>query len=189
MITDVVISARRRVDLPFKIMAEGRYTVTGELVSACTQMRHGHRSSTPAPADQALRSVKAQGAHLPSGARLLCYVILVIVAAPGAGSMPAPTGGGTHPVNLPAKRIPADIRSLCRAYTAEAVRSLAAIMRQADAPPGARIQAIAVLLDRGWGRAPQSHVGEDGNDIRVTIRKIVEGGDEVDEGLQHQARR
>jgi hypothetical protein len=33
------------------------------------------------------------------------------------------------------------------------VRSLAAIMRQADAPPGARIQAIiAILLDRGWGK-------------------------------------
>jgi hypothetical protein len=127
---------------------------------------------------------------LGEDARLLCYVILVIVAAPGAGAMPAPTGGGTQPVKpLPAKRIPADIRSLCRAYTAEAVRSLAAIMRQVDAPPGARIQAIAVLLDRGWGRAPQSHVGEDGNDIRVTIRKIVEGGDEGDEGLQHQARR
>ena len=32
--------------------------------------------------------------------------------------MPARTGGGTHPVNpLPAKRIPAQIRSLCRAYT------------------------------------------------------------------------
>src|SRR4249919_3433171 len=36
---------------------------------------------------------------------------------------------------LPAKRIPAHIRSLCRAYTDEAVRSLAAIMRNADAPP------------------------------------------------------
>ena len=70
--------------------------------------------------------------------------------------MPAPTGGGTHPVNpLPAKRIPAQIRSLCRAYTGEAVRSLAAIMRQADAPPSARIQAIAILLDRGWGKPAQ----------------------------------
>jgi hypothetical protein len=51
-------------------------------------------------------------------------------------------------------------------------------MRQADAPPGARIQAIAVLLDRGWGRAPQPHVGEDGNDIRIIIRQIVEGDGE-----------
>jgi hypothetical protein len=61
---------------------------------------------------------------------------------------------------------------LCRAYTDEAVRSLAAIMRQADAPPGARIQAIAILLDRGWGKPAQPHTGEDG-DVRVTIRNIT----------------
>jgi hypothetical protein len=48
-------------------------------------------------------------------------------------------------------------------------------MRQAAAPPRARIQAIAILLDRGWGKAPQPHTGEDDKDIRVTIRTIVEG--------------
>jgi hypothetical protein len=64
---------------------------------------------------------------------------------------------------------------LCRAYTDEAVRSLAAIMRQADAPPRARIQAIAILLDRGWGKPQQTHTGEDDKDIRATIRNIVEG--------------
>jgi hypothetical protein len=85
---------------------------------------------------------------------------------------------GTDPVNpLPAKRKPAQIRSLCRAYTGEAVRSLAAIMRQADAPPSARIQAIAILLDRGWGKPAQLHTGEDDKDIRVTIRNIVESRD------------
>jgi len=67
---------------------------------------------------------------------------------------------------------------LCRAYTDEAVRSLAAIMRQADAPPRARIQAIAILLDRGWGKPAQPHAGEDGKDIRVTVRTMVEGGGE-----------
>ena len=64
---------------------------------------------------------------------------------------------------------------LCRAYTDEAVRSLAAIMRHADAPPRARIQAAVILLDRGWGKPPQPHAGEDGKDIRVTIRKIHRG--------------
>ena len=44
----------------------------------------------------------------------------------------------------------------------------ACIMRQADAPPSARIQAIAILLDRGWGKAVQPIAGEDGNDIRFT---------------------
>jgi hypothetical protein len=27
----------------------------------------------------------------------------------------------------------------------------------------------------GWGKAPQPHTGEDGKDIRITIRQIVEG--------------
>ncbi|MGV7219726.1 sulfatase-like hydrolase/transferase [Bradyrhizobium sp. UFLA05-112] len=56
------------------------------------------------------------------------------------------TGRGYPPRKALARRaIPPDIRSLCRAYTGEAVRSLAAIMRHADAPPNARIQAIAKL--------------------------------------------
>jgi hypothetical protein len=31
------------------------------------------------------------------------------------------------------------------------------------------------LLDRGWGRAPQPHTGEDDKDVRITIRHITEG--------------
>jgi len=50
--------------------------------------------------------------------------------------------------------------------------TIAGIMRQADAP--GRIQAIAILLDRGWGKPSQPHTGEDG-DIRVTLRTITEG--------------
>ncbi|WP_283817289.1 hypothetical protein [Bradyrhizobium lablabi] len=38
------------------------------------------------------------------------------------------------------------------------------------------MSAASILLDRGWGRAPQSHDGEDGGDLRITIRQIVEGG-------------
>ena len=48
-------------------------------------------------------------------------------------------------------------------------------MRQADAPPRARLQAINILLDRGWGKPAQPHTGEDDKDIRVTIRNITEG--------------
>ena len=72
------------------------------------------------------------------------------------------------------KAIAADIRSLCRAYTAESIRHLAAIMRQQEFAPAARVAACIALLDRGWGRAPQAHTGKDGDDIRVTIRQIVE---------------
>jgi hypothetical protein len=42
----------------------------------------------------------------------------------------------------------------------------------------ARVAACVHLLDRGWGRPPQSHTGEDGkSDIRVVIRHIVDGRD------------
>ena len=86
----------------------------------------------------------------------------------------APTGGGYVPRKpLPRKKIPADIRSLCRAYTDESVRHLAAIMRQPEFPPSARLQAIAILLDRGWGRAPQPHTGEDDKDIHITVRNLI----------------
>ena len=42
----------------------------------------------------------------------------------------------------------------------------------------ARVSAAGILLDRGWGRAPQPHAGEDGKDIHITIRKMLGGGDE-----------
>ena len=46
-------------------------------------------------------------------------------------------------------------------------------MRNADAPPRARLRAIDILLDRGWGKPPQAHADKDGKDVRVVIRKIV----------------
>jgi len=51
-------------------------------------------------------------------------------------------------------------------------------MRQPEHSDAARIQAANILLDRGWGRAPQARADEDRKDIRVTIRKIGKGGDE-----------
>ena len=78
---------------------------------------------------------------------------------------------------LARKTIPADIRSLCRAYTGEAVRSLAAIMRQVDAPPGARIQAISILMDRGWGKAVQMIGTEDSEPLTIVVRQILRPAD------------
>jgi hypothetical protein len=48
-------------------------------------------------------------------------------------------------------------------------------MRQREYSPAARVQAANILLDRGWGKAPQAHTGENGEgDIKVTIRHILE---------------
>jgi hypothetical protein len=46
-------------------------------------------------------------------------------------------------------------------------------MRQPEFPPSARLQAIAILLDRGWGRAPQPHTGEDDKEVRIVIRDVI----------------
>jgi len=40
----------------------------------------------------------------------------------------------------------------------------------------ARVAASVHILDRGWGKAPQAHTGEDGEGaIQVIIRHIIEG--------------
>lgn len=75
-------------------------------------------------------------------------------------------------------KMPADIRSLCRAYTPETVRIVAAIVRAEGTPPGERLRGIAMLWERGWGKPPTTHTGPDGEGaISVIIRHIVEGRD------------
>ena len=54
-------------------------------------------------------------------------------------------------------RPPADIQSLARAYTNEATRRIAAIMRDENQPGQTRLNACKMLLDRGWGRPPETH--------------------------------
>jgi len=72
-------------------------------------------------------------------------------------------------------KAPLDIRSLARQHTHAAIGSLARIAADGESE-AARVAACCALLDRGWGRAPQAHTGEDGEgDIRVTIRHIVQG--------------
>jgi hypothetical protein len=66
---------------------------------------------------------------------------------------------------------------LCRAYTEESIRHLAAIMRQQEYSPAARVQAATVLLNRGWGMPPQAHTGGDDEDVSVTVLQIVERRD------------
>jgi hypothetical protein len=53
-------------------------------------------------------------------------------------------------------RILANVQEAARQYTAEAMETLANIMRDAKAPPATRVAAANSLLDRGWGRAPAS---------------------------------
>jgi hypothetical protein len=74
-------------------------------------------------------------------------------------------------------RAPTDIRSLARSHTSLAIKILAGIAKDGT-NEGARVAAAVALLDRGWGKPAQMHTGEDGGDIRITIRKIFEHRDE-----------
>lgn len=64
---------------------------------------------------------------------------------------------------------PTDIRSLARGHTQNALKVLAGIMNQGDAPPAARVQAANALLDRGWGKAVQT---TDVNVHRVSAQEL-----------------
>jgi hypothetical protein len=68
----------------------------------------------------------------------------------------------------------ADIRSLARAQTALAIRTLTGVCSSKAAPAAARVSAASALLDRGWGRPQQTPSGEDGETIRVVLRTITE---------------
>lgn len=53
--------------------------------------------------------------------------------------------------------------------------TLAGVMRTSD-NHSARVAAAVHLLDRGWGKAPQTHTGADGEGaIQVTVRHLIEG--------------
>ena len=49
-----------------------------------------------------------------------------------------------------------EVRELARQHTDKAIATLADIMEDAKQPPAARVAAASALLDRGYGKAPQS---------------------------------
>jgi hypothetical protein len=52
-------------------------------------------------------------------------------------------------------KAPIEIKSLARVHTESAIKTLAGIMGQKDAPHSARVSAAQALLDRGWGKPDQ----------------------------------
>ena len=69
----------------------------------------------------------------------------------------------------------ADIRSLARAQTALAIRTLTGVCGSKAAPAAARVSAASALLDRGWGRAAQPHAGADGEGaIEIILRNVMD---------------
>ena len=71
-------------------------------------------------------------------------------------------------------KAPADLRSLARAHTELGIQTLAGIARNSTSD-AARVSAAQALLDRGWGKAPQPHTGENDKAIEIIFRNITEG--------------
>ena len=72
-----------------------------------------------------------------------------------------------------ARAAPANIRSLARAHTELALRTLSGIAL-ASKNDSARVAAATELLNRGWGKPKAEDEG--GERVNITIRKILEGG-------------
>lgn len=51
-------------------------------------------------------------------------------------------------------KAPAEIRSLARQHTEEAINALLRIIRKTDATDSAVVAAASYIIDRGWGKAP-----------------------------------
>lgn len=67
-------------------------------------------------------------------------------------------------------RTPKDVKQIARKHTAAAIKTLVGIMNQPKAPPAARVSAANVVLDRGWGKPPQTvAVGGDPHGIPVNF--------------------
>lgn len=66
---------------------------------------------------------------------------------------------------------------MARSHTEMCVRTLVAIAKQPKSGASARAMACTALLDRGWGKPAQPHVGDDELPIAVTIKKILTSED------------
>ena len=89
-----------------------------------------------------------------------------------------PIGGGTDPVKHWHAKQSQQIYGHCAAHIPGKLFAISPRSCASESTHPPRVQAASVLLDRGWGKAPQAHTGVDDKDIHVTIRQIVECRDE-----------
>lgn len=60
----------------------------------------------------------------------------------------------------PRPKVPPEVKEAARAYTGEAIQTLAEVMQDRGQPGSARVAAAETLLSRGWGK-PAQHVEVD----------------------------
>jgi hypothetical protein len=75
-----------------------------------------------------------------------------------------------------------EIRSIARSHTRKAINVLVGIMRSEDATAAARVTAANAILDRGWGKPPQSLQNSDGGALELIhrIERIIVSPEDSD---------
>ena len=75
-----------------------------------------------------------------------------------------------------------EIRSVARSHTRKAINVLVGIMRSEDATAAARVTAANAILDRGWGKPPQSLQSADGGALELIhrIERIIVSPEDSD---------
>lgn len=90
-------------------------------------------------------------------------------AANGGRFKPGQSG---NPSGRP--KVVGHVRELARAQTESAISTLIQVAENDAFPPAARVSAATALLDRGWGKAAQPIVGDDGHPPIRTSRELSE---------------
>ena len=66
-----------------------------------------------------------------------------------------------------------EIRSVARSHTRTAINVLVGIMRSEGATAAARVTAANAILDRGWGKPPQSLQNGDALELIHRIERVI----------------
>jgi hypothetical protein len=88
--------------------------------------------------------------------------------------MPFVKGQSGNPGGRP--KANARLVELAQSQTEAAISTLVGIMTDKGAPAAARVAASGVILDRGWGKAPQTVQGDEENPIHVVneiVRRVI----------------
>jgi hypothetical protein len=90
--------------------------------------------------------------------------------------VPTRFGGDKAPPRGPGGRpkVVGHIRDLAREHTEDAFRTIIELMKSSD-HDGTRLAAAQELLNRGYGKAPQTMAGEDGEGLPELVIKWLDG--------------